>query len=189
VRDYYLRSMPKLELSDPTKTTGRTVGTGTLPSTGAQHFLAMGVDTAVIVDQRLQLPIFGFYGGGAIGESPRVISNVDGTFVTLKPWTSGVLTMLLPGVGVRFKERRWLFNASIRAVASFVWMSVAYTTGVTVDDSQPSLWASTFGARGHVEVCRRFDPESRACLFVEPHVYEFGFMNGGSAGLRWEFGL
>ena len=152
VRDYYLRSMPKFELSDPTQTTGRNVGTGTLPSTGEQHFLAMGFDTALVLNQRLQLPMFGLYGGGAIGQSPRVISSVDGTFVTLKPWTAGALTVLLPGVGLRFKERRWMFNASVRAAATFVWMSVAYSTGGSVDDTQPSVWAGTFGARGHVEL-------------------------------------
>lgn len=188
VRDYYLRAMPKFDLGDPTKITGRSVGTGTLPSTGEQHFLAMGFDTAFVFNQRLQVPLFGLYGAGAIGQSPRVITSVDGTFVTLKPWTSGAITMLFPGIGLRAKARRWSFNATMRPVATFLWMSVAYSSGGALDDGQPAVWAGTFGARGHIEACRRLDPESRACLFVEPHVYEFGFMNGGSAGLRWEFG-
>jgi hypothetical protein len=188
VRDYWLHKMPTFELSDPTKTSARTVGTGTLPSSGDQHFLAAGFDTAVVVDQRVQIPLFGIYGAGAIGQSPRVITSLDGTFVTEKPWTAGAVTFLLPGLGFRFKERRWMFAANVRASATFVWMSVTYQNGASQDDSQPAVSAGTFGARGHLEVCRRLDPETRACLFVEPHLYEFGFMNGGSAGLRWEIG-
>jgi hypothetical protein len=188
LRDYWLRSMPQFSLSDPTPIGVRSVGTGTLPSTGEQHFLALAIDTKYIYNQRFEFPIFGLVGGGAVGQSPRVVSSVDGTMVDMKPWTAGAFTFLLPGVGFRFRERRWMFGANVRMVATLVWEQVTFASGASKDDSPPALWAATFGARAHVEACRRLDLESRLCLFVEPHLYEFSALNGGSAGLRWEFG-
>jgi len=188
VRDYWLRAMPKFSLSDPTQIGVRAIGTGVLPSTGEQHFLGFAFDTKYIYEQRWEFPIFGMVFGGAVGQSPRVISSLDGTMVEMKPWTAGTISLLLPGVGVRIKARRWMFSANARFVASWVWEQAAYASGRSLDDSPAALWAGTFGVRGHVEACRRLDVESRLCLFAEPHLYEFGFMNGGSAGLRWEYG-
>ena len=188
VRDYWLRSMPTFSMGQTTPIGVRTVGDGVLPSTGDQHFLGFGVDTKYIYNQRYEFPIFGLVGGGAIGQSPRVVTSLDGTMVDMKPWTAGAFTFLLPGVGLRFKERRWMFSANVRMAATFVWEQVSFASGRSMDDSPPTLWASTFGARAHLEVCRRLDASERLCLFIEPHLYEFNAMNGGSAGLRWEIG-
>src|SRR5207244_2385714 len=137
---------------------------------------------------RWEFPIFGLTGGGAIGQSPRVVSSVDGTMVEMKPWTAGAITLLLPGVGMRFKARRWMFSANVRFVATWVWEQAAYASGRWTDERPPALWASTFGSRAHLEACRRLDFEQRLCIFAEPHLYEFSGMNGASAGLRWEYG-
>jgi hypothetical protein len=39
-----------------------------------------------------------------------------------------------------------------------------------------------------VEACRRVGPLDNACLYVETRAWETTSFNGGSAGLRWEFG-
>jgi hypothetical protein len=187
-RALYLRDMPRFEIDAPTPTARRSVGTGWLPSTGTQPFNGLGADSAYVLDQRWQFPIFGIVVAGAIGESPRVISSVDGTIVAMKPWTSGAFSFLLPGVGVRGKSRRWLFDASVRPVATVVWMSTQYGSGEVQDGATSIIQASTLGARGHLEVCRRLDPDDRLCAFVDPHIYEFSAMNGGTIGLRWEWG-
>lgn len=188
VRDYWLRSMPTFSLSDATQIGVRSVGAGVLPTTGEQHFLGFGVDSKYVYQQRWEFPIIGLVGAGAIGQSPRVVTSLDGTMVDMKPWTAAAFTLLLPGVGLRFKSGRWMFGANVRFAASFVWEQVSFASGRSTDETPPAVWAATFGARAHAEICRRLDPEERLCLFIEPHLYEFSGMNGGSAGLRWEYG-
>jgi len=191
VRDYYLHAMPQLDVG-PLATPLRNVQ-GTLPSTGQQQFLGLTVDTLYIKNARWEFPLFGITAATALGSSPRVVTSLDGSIVEMRPWTAGAATFLLPGVGVRANVRRWKLSMSVRAIASVVWLNavvangnVGINTGDKTDGS--TISAATFGARASFELCRRTDPVTRACLFVEPHLYEFGFMNGGSAGLRMEFG-
>ena len=94
--------------------------------------------------------------------------------------------MLLPGLGVRVKSRRWLFEASIEP-----GLSIFFTNGQIVLGSSTRDWSfgrSTFTLRGDLAACRRLDPMERACVFFAPALYEFGAINGGSVGLRWELG-
>jgi hypothetical protein len=188
VREHWYRSMPRLKLGGAQETYLRTVEGGELPSTGSQHFLAAVIDSAYISNDRLEIPIFGVGGAAAIGSSPRVITSLDGSMVELKPWTTGMVTFFLPGIGVRFKERRWMFAARARLTGTMMWMNAAVATGRDVVGFDSSPTTSAFGLRAELEVCRRMDPTNRLCLLVSPHVLEFGVMNGGSLGLRWEIG-
>ncbi len=173
VRDYWLRAMPSFSEAN-------------LPSTGDQHFVGIGVDTKYIYEQRYEFPIFGLVGASSVGMNPRLVATADGGLVDMRP--AGAITFLLPGVGLRFKARRWMFGANVRFIGTFIWEQVSFVGPQSNDTSANTMWASTFGARAHVEVCRRLDPSDRLCLFVEPHLYEFGGFNGASAGLRWEIG-
>jgi hypothetical protein len=188
VREHWYRSMPRLSLTGTQETWLRTIEGGELPSTGSQHFLAAFLDSGFIANDRLEFPVFGIGGAGAIGSSPRVITSLDGSMIELKPWTTGMVNFLLPGVGVRFKERRWMFAARARFSGTILWMSGAVAAGGDVIPLDSSPTATGFGIRAEVEVCRRMDPTNRLCLLVSPHVLEFGVMNGGSVGLRWEIG-
>jgi hypothetical protein len=93
----------------------------------------------------------------------------------------------LPGIGVRLTARRWMLGASVRAYVVGLGMDATVAAGGGSSDlSIPSRIG--LGARADVEGCRRLDPMNRLCVFVAPTIYEFGLVNGGSAGLRWELG-
>jgi hypothetical protein len=184
-RAQWVRQMPQLE-RDPVPTAQRTLPATTLPSTGSQAFAALTLQFGVAVDDRWLLPIAGMSFGWAVGSSPRVVTGVDGSIVELRPWSSDVLTVLLPGLGVRIKQRRWAFAAQVVPVVSVVWMNATVATGASSQDE--SLFAATLGARADLEACRRLDPVERLCVFVAPALYEFSVLGGGSAGLRMEVG-
>jgi hypothetical protein len=189
-RDEWVRTMPQLTLHAPLDTPLRTLPEGRLPSTGSQQFLALAWDAGLTLNDRITLPVFGVQFGWAVGQSNEVVTSLDGSIVHLHPWNSEVLSLLLTGIGVRAKRRRWAFGADVRGVVSFAFMDATAATGTasqSISDSH-ALYAVTLGARVELEVCRRIDPMERACLFVSPALYEFAAFDGGSIGLRWEVG-
>ena len=190
VRDLWMRSMPAMSLRSPFETPLRTLPPGTLPSTGSQQFLTFTWDSGLAVNDRWLLPLFGLQFGGAIGSGPEVVSSLDGSIVHMKSWSADLGTVLLPGVGVRAKRRRWMFQADVRPVLSFTWMSADVANGASTSSLSggEAFYALGFGARAELEACRRLDPVQRACLVVSPALYEFSAFNGGSIGLRWEVG-
>jgi hypothetical protein len=189
LHDYFLRSMPPMDLQDPRETDVRTVPRSNVASTGPQHFFAATLDFALILRDRWRLPMLGAVLGGAIGRSPRVWTSADGTMVTLRPWTAGAFTLLGPGLGVRVKYRRWMIGASVRTLMTYIWMGASIANGPdSFELEDPGVSALGFGVRADLEVCRRLDPTLRVCLFGAPHVLEFGLLNGISFGLRTEFG-
>ncbi|MDB4998606.1 MAG: hypothetical protein JWM74_6038 [Myxococcaceae bacterium] len=164
----------------------RAIGGGKVPSTGAASFLGAALDLGLAVDDRWMLPLLGIGGGVSLGSHARVLTSIDGSMVELRPWTMLEGEVLLPGFGVRFKERRWLFAAALRTGYSF--MSMKGTVTNLVGTSDLDLGASSFALRLPVEACRRIDPMERACLVVTPHLYEFGWATGASVAVRWEWG-
>ena len=44
------------------------------------------------------------------------------------------------------------------------------------------------GLQTDIKACRRLDPTTRLCLQVAPRLYDFGFVNGATVGLRIEWG-
>jgi hypothetical protein len=189
-RDVWMRAMPALVLRSPYEAPNRTLPAGTLPSTGSQQFMALTWDTGATVNDRWMVPVFGLQFGWAVGTSPEVVTSLDGSIVHMRPWSSDLVTLLLPGFGVRTKARRWMFEASVRPVATFTWMSATVANGAGTSDLADghSLFSETLGVRAELEACRRIDPVQRACLIVSPSLYEFSPLNGGSIGLRWEVG-
>lgn len=180
-----LRTTPRFTYQ-PIANDLRTIGGGKVPSTGAASFLGTSVDLGLAVDDRWTLPLLGLGGGVSLGSHPRVLTSIDGSMVELRPWTMFEVEVLLPGFGVRFKERRWLFAAALRTGYSI--MSMKGTVTNLVGTSDLSLAASSFALRLPVEACRRIDPIERACLVVTPHLYEFGWATGASVAVRWEWG-
>jgi hypothetical protein len=189
-RDVWVRSMPPIELRSPFDGTYRTLPAGTLPSTGDHQFMALTWDSGVTVNNRYVLPLLGVQFGWTVGTSPDVVTSVDGTIVHMQTWSSDMLTLLLPGVGVRTKARRWMFEGAVRPVVTFMWMNAAAAEGggtSNIADGH-ALFAVGLGVRAELEACRRVDPVQRVCLLVSPALYEFSTFNGGSIGLRWEVG-
>ena len=180
------RSTPKLSLGSVVQTPVRTVRDGELGSAGPLNFFGGHLDASLVVSDRWIFPVAGGGAFVAVGTSARDLTTVDGTFVELRPWTAYRVDLLLPGFGVRFKERRWSFACTVRAAYIFVGMNAAVAAGaswkvVDVKGSAPAVRLS-------IEACRRVDPTNRACLFVAPNLYEVSFLNGGSVGLQWEWG-
>ncbi len=164
----------------------RALDGGKVSSTGAASFLGASIDLGLAVDDRFLLPLLGIGGGVSLGSHARVLTSIDGSMVELRPWTMLEGEVLLPGLGVRFKERRWLFAAALRTGYSFMSMKGSVTNLVGTSDLD--LGATSFALRLPVEACRRLDPMERACFVVTPHLYEFGWATGASVALRWEWG-
>jgi hypothetical protein len=119
-----------------------------------------------------------------------VVTSLDGTIVHMQTWTADMLTLLLPGFGMRAKARRWMFEGALRPVGTFVWMSARAADGADSSDlgDGHAFFAAGIGLRAELEACRRIDPVERVCLLLSPALYEFTALNGGSIGLRWEVG-
>ena len=62
--------------------------------------------------------------------------------------------------------------------------SIAGGTG----DSSTSLSGFSGVLQAELAACRRLDPVTRVCVQVAPRIYDFGFMNGATLGLRVEWG-
>ena len=79
-----------------------------------------------------------------------------------------------------------MFSATLRMGVSVVGINGSVASGA--DATQFHTTDASFLLRAQVEGCRRLDPAERICLTVSPSVYQFGFGNALSVGLRWEFG-
>jgi hypothetical protein len=192
VRAMELRRMPAMVLQSPYDTSIRTLPAGAaLASTGPQTLVGITYDAGIAIGRRWSVPLFGLEFAWSVGSSPDVVTGLDGSIVHLHTWTSKMVTLLLPGFGVRAVRRRWMFELSARGVVSIAWMTATVAdanSSLDLSDQNDSVFGATFGVRADAEVCRRLDPIQRACLFVSPALFEFSALNGGSIGLRWEVG-
>jgi len=182
----WLPSAPRYSL-DRVETPLRTVGAGDLAAAGATGWLGAEADLACTIADRWQIPLLGVGVYGPVGSYARVVAASDGSLVELRPSTGLLVDVPLPGLGVRVKERRFLFTAAVRTAIVLTGMDARVANGASFVDAG-RVNATVFAVRAEITACRRFDPEARACLFVAPNVYEVGFANGGSLGLRWEWG-
>jgi hypothetical protein len=181
----FLRTTPRFTYQ-PIENDLRAIPGGTVPSTGAASLVGAAIDFGLAIDDRWIVPLLGLGGALSTGSRARVLTSADGSMVELRPWSILGGEVLLPGFGVRFKERRWLFGAALRTGYAFLSMKgrVADLAGA----SDLDLSASSFALRLPVETCRRIDPLERACLVVTPHLYEFGWATGATVAVRWEWG-
>jgi hypothetical protein len=170
-----------------TETPVRTIQGGTLPPSGPLYFGGVAVDSSFVHRGHLVIPLLGVSGALAVGQSDAVTSSLDGSLAEERPWTAFRFEFLLPGLGVRATVRRWSVSATLRPyVVGILMDATVATAGGSSDLSTPSRVG--LGLRGDLEGCRRLDPLNRFCVFVAPTVYDFGSLNGGSAGVRWEVG-
>ncbi len=180
----YMRAMPTMTLTAPGDSP-RSLR-GALPSTGHLTLAGASGELTVAVDRHLVFPLFGFAFSAAVGGSPRVLSSIDGSIVEQRPWSTYMGDVLLPGVGYRVKEQRWMFSAVVRTGVTYAAMGASVASGA--DTAAASSSALSFLLRAELEACRRLDPVERVCFAISPSIYQFGFGNAVTAGLRWEFG-
>lgn len=181
----WTRALPSLK-SASTQTAAREVRASEVAVGGSLYAIGGGVDVGLAVDDRLLLPGIGVAAYGAVGSYDTVLTSVDGSIARARPWTTYQLDLLLPGVGYRVKHRRFMFVASLRTGVSAMSMggSVAGGRG----DELASLTGVSALVQVELEACRRLDPVTRICAQVAPRIYDFGFMNGATFGVRVEWG-
>jgi hypothetical protein len=158
-----------------------------VPSVGAEQMIGFGGEFGIAASDRWVVHVLGFSTAFTFGARPRVLSSLDGSIVTQDAWKSGDIAMTFGGLEYRWKHRRWMFQLGARMGVSIAWMPVHVAQGASTTDTV--LAAASFLIRGDAAICRRLDPENRLCVFVQPSIYEFGLFDGGSAGLRLEYGL
>ncbi len=181
----WTRSLPTLQ-SASTLTAARDVRASEVAIGGSLYAIGGGAEIGLAVDDSLFFPGVGLAAYGAVGSYNTVLTSADGSIARARPWTTYQLDLLLPGVGYRMKHRRFMFVASLRTGITGMDMggSVAGGDG----DELASLTGISALVQVELEACRRLDPVTRICAQVAPRIYDFGFMNGATLGLRFEWG-
>ncbi len=181
----WLQHAPSIA-TDAMKLDARRIPEGDIATRG--HLVMFGghMDGGFTVSDRWIVPLFGIGLYGAVGSYDDVLTSYQGSIASLRPWSAYTADFLLPGFGVRSKHRRWMITGLVRTGASVVWEggSISDGPGVTTFEGK----AGTFLLAGQIEACRRLDPEQRLCLDFQPRLYEFGWLNGATIGLRYEIG-
>ena len=181
----WLRQTPTLDTPALT-TSARELTAGSVPMRGGVGMLGGYVDVGLTLDDRYLIPLLGGSLYSALGSYDAIITSRDGSIVRARPWTASSFEILLPGLGYRLKKRRWMFGVQVRGGYGVLAMEGAMASGADLDPIE--LSQTTFFVSAELEGCRRLDPTFRVCLQVAPRVYDFGFMNGGTIGLRLEWG-
>ena len=179
------RSHPALT-NERTLTAAREVPEGKVPIGGALTAVGVGVDLGVTVDDRWIIPAVGIAGYGAVGSYDTIVTSADGSIARVRPWTTYEIDALLPGIGLRMKQRRFMFSASIRSGVSYMHSSGSVSGAA--HSALMSLSGTSLLVQAEIEACRRLDPMTRMCLQVSPRIYDFGFVSGATFGLRVEWG-
>lgn len=185
-RAQHLRTFPDAEHEAAAEAEGRSLPQAGIPIGSSANFVGAGVGFEVTLHDRIRIPLLGMSLVGSFGSSPRVIGSIDGSIAEVDTWKSGIVTFLFPGYGFRSKARRWMFEGAVQPGFAYLFTSGSIASGARTIGT--SFHASTFVVQADVAVCRRLDPIERACLFVAPAIYEYGWLNALTVGLRWEVG-
>ncbi len=181
----WLRKTPSLS-TPPVITYARELEGGEVPMRGSVFTIGPYIDVALTLDDRWSVPLLGGAGYLAVGSYDQVVTSYEGSLVNVRPWSTFRGDLLLPGLGRRFKHRRYMWGAAVRTGIGYMSMGGSLADG---RDSAPlDLSATTFVLQAELEACRRLDPTTRVCLHAAPRIYDFGFMNGLTFGIRGEWG-
>src|SRR5437588_32510 len=90
---------------------------------------------------------------GVAGMVVAIVASADGSIERGRAWTTYEVDLLLPGLGLRMKQRRFLFSANVRTGLAYLHASgsVAGGTGETM----MTLSGSSFVVQAELEACRR----------------------------------
>jgi hypothetical protein len=181
----WLRQTPDFTMK-PVATSAREMGEGSVRMRRGMAMLGVGGDLDLTIDDRWRVPLIGGALWWPVGSYDATITSADGSIARLRPWSMFRGDLLLPGIGQRFKYRRFMWAATIRTGVSFASIGGDVAAGAERNDLE--LSASTFLLQAELEACRRLDPTTRVCLTVTPRIYEYQIMNGVTFGLRMEWG-
>lgn len=138
----------------------------------------------LVLRDRIVIPLVTSGAAFAVGRYPTVYGASEGSVVELRPWGTGQFTVLIGGIGARWKHRRWAWSVMVQP-----GLSATYLPGKRPGEEDPEqMLGLDLLVRATAAGCRRLDPDTRLCLFVGPNAYLDGWFNGGVMGLRWEYG-
>jgi len=181
----WTRSLPALTTPSVT-TAAREVPESRVPIGGSLTWVGAGFELGMTIDDHIVIPGFGIAGYGAVGSYDAIVTAADGSIARVRPWSAYRLDVLMPGIGYRVKHRRFMFEASLRTGISAMYMGGSIAGGASESETKLSAFSGVLQAE--LEACRRLDPVTRLCVQVAPRIYDFGFMNGATLGLRVEWG-
>lgn len=179
----WLPRIPPMTLSEPTDTPARTIPARAAPLAGGLFQFQAGANLGIVIDDRIIVPLIGGAFGATVGNVHDVVTSIDGSVLTARPASALMLRLDFPGFGARFHGTRWSFEARVIPALEY-WTLPAQLT----PDQYASLNVTSVSVRADATFCVRADPTSRVCAFIAPSIWEFGPFNGGSAGIRLEFG-
>lgn len=182
----WLRETPTYT-TEKLSTSARDLRESSVRSRGGLAMMGLGFDLDLVIDDRWKVPTLGANTFWAVGSYGTLITSADGSVARLRPWSTWRADLLLPGIGRRWKHRRYMIEAALRTGVSWVQVggSVAAGSGrVELGDTQ----AVTFLVQAEIEGCRRLDPTARVCIQIVPRLYEHSWLNGGTIGVRYEWG-
>jgi hypothetical protein len=183
----YMPSSSSLAVSDVATSSRANISGGAPPFGFATGFFGVRTGLDFIESDRWIIPAFDIGLYGIVGVYDDTLTSADGSLFRLHPAGSFMFDAEILGFGVRFKKRRWMFEASIKPGFAVMAMPAAVADGKTFTDTD-ALNTATLTLRASLSVCRRIDPTERVCASVTPNIYQWGWGNGGSVSLRWEFG-
>jgi len=183
----YMPSSSPLDVSAAATSSRASINGSTPPYGFATGFFGARTGIDFIASDRWIIPAFdiGFY--GIVGVYGDTLTSADGSLFRLHPAGTFMFDADILGFGVRFKKRRWMFEASIKPGFAVMAVPAAVADGKTFTDID-ALNTATLTLRASLSICRRLDPTERVCASVTPNIYQWGWGNGGSVSLRWEFG-
>jgi len=178
---------PSLAVSQVSNSARPNINGSTPPFGFATGFFGARTGLDWVASDRWVFPLIdiGFY--GIVGAYSDILASADGTFFRLHPAGTFMVDAEILGIGVRFKRRRWMFEATLKPGIAMLAVPAAVADGKTWTDID-ALNSVSPTLRASISVCRRLDPLERVCASVTPNIYQWGWGNGGSISLRWEFG-
>jgi hypothetical protein len=181
-------SAPTLDVSEvSTETRTANINGSTKPLPFATGFFGLRAGFDVVTGDRWLIPMFGVGLYGIVGTYSDALTSADGSLFRLHPSGSILFDAEILGIGVRVKHRRWMFEGAIKPGFAFLAVPAAVANGKVFTDID-ALNTATVTLRASLSLCRRLDPQERICASVTPNIYQWGWGNGGSVSLRWEFG-
>ena len=181
-------SSPSFSVTDVSTSGRASISGSTPPFRFPMGFVGLRAGMDFVAADRTVIPLLDVGVFGIVGQYSEVLTSVDGSFLSVSPSTMVLIDGEISGIGLRFKHRRWMFGAAIKPGVAFMVANGAVADGKGFTSIDSGLTAFSPTLRVDLQVCRRFDPIERACLVAQPNVYEWGWGNGGSLAIRYEFG-
>ena len=146
--------------------------------------IGLSVDYGFTFDDSLIVPLLGGGVAFAAGTYESRTIDVDGAIGSASADRAVMFRVFLPGLGVRAKRGRTMFEASLRGEYDRVTVEASYARGA--ESVSFPVRGDSLVLLGDASVCSRLDPTTRLCFAVQPRLYDSGWLGGVGFALRYE---